>query len=75
MERKELINKIISKVNYLPDEKIREVNDFTEFLLSKIDDKLISKGIKKLASESKSFDILKDEENLYSVKDLKEKYK
>lgn len=75
MERKALINKIISKINYLPDEKIKEVNDFTEFLLSKIDDKLISEGIKKLASDSKSFDFLKDEEDLYSVKDLNEKHK
>ena len=75
MERKKLIKNIITKVNYLPDDKIREVNDFTEFLLGKIDDKLIAEGIKKLASESKSFDFLNDEEDLYTVKDLKEKYK
>jgi hypothetical protein len=75
MERKELINNIVAKINHLPDEKVREVNDFTEFLLSKIDDKLINEGIKKLTSEGKSFDFLKDEENLYSVNDLIERYK
>lgn len=58
----------MAKINYLPDEKIRKVNDFAEFLLSKIDDKLISEEIKKLASELKSFDFLKDEEDLKSVK-------
>jgi hypothetical protein len=75
MDRKELINNILSKINDLPDEKVREVNDFTEFLLSKIEDKLIAEGIMKLTADSKSFGFLKDEEDLYSVNDLKEKYK
>jgi len=51
-----------------------EVNDFADFLLSKIDDKITLEGIQKLTSDSKAFDFLKDEENLYSVNDLKEKY-
>jgi hypothetical protein len=75
MERKELINKVMTKIKYLPDEKIEEVNDFAEFLLSRIDDKIISEGIKKLTSESKSFSFLKEEEDLYTVNDVKEKYK
>jgi len=59
----------------LPDIKIMEVNDFADFLLSKIDDKITLEGMQKLTSDSKAFDFLKDEENLYSVNDLKEKYK
>jgi hypothetical protein len=75
MNRKVLINNVISKINLLPDIKIREVNDFADFLLSKIDDKITLEGIQKLTSDSKAFDYLKDEENLYTVNDLKEKYK
>ena len=75
MDKKELINNIISKINELPDEKVREVNDFTEFLLSKIENKLIAEGIMKLTVDSNSFEFLKDEEDLYSVNDLKEMYK
>ena len=75
MERKLLIDNVISKILLLPDTKIKEVNDFAEFLLSKIDDKITLEGIQKIASDSKVFDFLKDEENLYSVNDLKEKYK
>ena len=75
MDRKVLIDNVISKINLLPDIKIMEVNDFADFLLSKIDDKITLEGIQKLTSDSKAFDFLKDEENLYSVNDLKEKYK
>jgi hypothetical protein len=75
MERKALIENIISKINQLPDIKIKEVNDFTEFLLSKIDDTIIQEGIHKMVSDSKSFDYLIAEEDLYTVKDLKERYK
>lgn len=75
MNRKVLIDNVISKIKLLPDIKIREVNDFADFLLSKIDDRITLEGIQKLTSDSKAFDFLKDEETLYSVNDLKEKYK
>jgi hypothetical protein len=61
---------IINKINQLPDNKIKEINDFADFLLSKIDDTIIQEGIQRLTSESKVFDFLKDEEDLYSINDL-----
>ena len=75
MDRKDLIDRVIRKIKLLPDIKIREINDFADFLLSRIDDKITLEGIQKLAVESKVFEFLKDEEDLYSVNDLKEKYK
>ena len=75
MDRKKIIVNIVEKIEQLPDENIKEINDFTEFLLSKIDDRMITKGIQKMTSESKSFEFLKDEEDLYTVNDLKERYK
>jgi hypothetical protein len=75
MNRQVLINNIVKKIYKLPDIKIKEIEDFTDFLLSKIDDKIIQEGIQKLASNSKVFDYLKDEEDLYSVNDIKETYK
>ena len=75
MNRRLLIDNIISKIKLLPDPKIIEINDFAEFLLSRIDDKITTEGKQKLASASKTFEFLKDEEDLYSVNDLKEKYK
>ncbi len=75
MNRKALIENTINKIRQLPGKKIKEVNDFADFLLSKIDDKIIQEGIQKMISDSKSFDYLKDEEDLYTVDDLKERYK
>lgn len=75
MDRKVLIEKLKNKIELLPDNKIQEVEDFADFLLSKIDDKITVEGIQKLVSDSKVFDFLKDDEDLYSVNDLKEKYK
>ena len=75
MDRQALIESTIDKINRLPDNKIKEINDFADFLLSKIDDNIIREGIHKLISQSKSFEYLKNEEDLYTVNDLKEKYK
>ena len=75
MDRKVLIENIVEKIGHLPDEKIKEVIDFTEFLLSKIEDRLITEGITKLTSDSGSFNFLEYEEDLYTVNDLKEKGK
>ena len=75
MNRQVLINNIIKKIGRLPDIEIKEINDFADFLLSKIDDKIILEGIHKIISKSKSYDFLNDEEDLYSVNDLKERYK
>ncbi len=75
MNRQVLIDNTIDKIKQLPDMKLKEVNDFADFLLSKIDDKIIREGVQKLISDSKSFQYLKDEEDLYSVDDLKERYR
>ncbi len=64
MNKQVLIDITIDKIRQLPDIKIKEANDFTDFLLSKIDDKIIQEEIQKIISESKSFDYLKDQEDL-----------
>jgi hypothetical protein len=43
--------------------------------LQKIDDQILQEGIQELASKSKVFSYLNEEEELYSVNDLKERYK
>ena len=75
MDRKILLEKLTRKINLLPDSKIQEINDFTDFLLRKIDDNITVEGIQKLISDSRAFDFLKEDDDLYTVNDLKEKYK
>ena len=72
MNREILIKETIEKIQRLPDLKIKEINDFADFLLSRIDDKMLLEGIQKLTSDSKVFEYLRDEEVLYTLNDIKE---
>jgi len=75
MERETIIDETVKKLNRLPLDRLRQVEDFVDFVISRIDDKLLVEGIQKLTSDSKAFEYLKDEKDLYSVNDLKEKYR
>lgn len=75
MTRQILIERTITKISKLPENRIREISDYAEFLLKNIDEKIMTEGIQKLVSESKSFEFLKEEEDLYTKEDLKEIYK
>ena len=70
MNREVIIENIVNKIKQLPDAGIMEVNDFAEFLLSKIDDQIIKEGISSIIAESRTFEFLHDEEDLYTVNDL-----
>ena len=75
MNRETLIKNTVNKINKLPDSEIIEVSYFTDFLICKIEDQILTKGIEEVISKSKSLDFLNEEEDLYTVKDLKERYK
>ncbi|WP_430810978.1 MULTISPECIES: hypothetical protein [unclassified Carboxylicivirga] len=75
MNKQAIIKDTIQTLNRLPADKVNQVHDFAEYLLSKLDDSLIAEGVQKLSSASKALDYLYEEEDLYSVNDLKERYK
>ena len=75
MTREILIQKTIDHLAKLPDQKLQEVSDFAEYLLNRIDDRVVTEGIQKLTSDSNAYKFLEEEEDLYSVKDLKQRYK
>ena len=75
MTKEQLINKTLQILSQLPQDKIREINDFADYILKKYEEKTIQKGTEQLMSNSKTFDFLKDEEDLYTSDDLKEKFK
>lgn len=70
-----LIKKTIHNLTKLPDQKLKVVSDFTEFLVSQIEDQSFTKGIQQLVLSSKAYEFLEKEEDLYTVEDLKEKYR
>ena len=75
MSRDNLIKKMLDTVSKLPDERAIEVIDFADYILHKHEEETLKKGMEKLVSDGKAFEFLKEEEELYSAKDLKERYK
>jgi hypothetical protein len=74
MTREKLIKKTIEYLDKLPDNKLKEVSDFAEFLLNRIENQILTDGIQKLVTDSNSFQFLENEEDLYSSDDLKERF-
>lgn len=75
MAKEKLIKNTLKTLYKLPDDRIKEVNNFADFVLQKYEEGIIQKGVQQLMSNSRSFEFLEDEEELYSVEDLKEKFK
>ena len=74
MMRETLINKTVKALSKLPNYKIKEVSDFTEYIFKKYEEETLQKGIEKLVSDSNAFQFLNEDEDLYTVNDIIEKY-
>ena len=73
MEREAIMRQTVHNIEQLPTRRIREVNDYVEFMLQKTEDVLITEGLQQLASSCHGFDFLNDEPDLYSINDLRTK--
>ena len=74
MTREAIINKTLKVLSALPSDKMEEVADFASYVLKKHEDDLMQRSIEKLVEDSSAFDFLKDEEEIYTLKDIIEKY-
>ena len=75
MSREILLKHTIESLTRLPDQKLKEVSDFAEFPLHKMEDRILTDRIQNLIFESNSYKFLLAEEEIYTVNDLKEVYK
>lgn len=75
MTRTLLIDQTVKSIKKLPENKLREVSDYVEFLLQREEEVEYRKQIAQAASESRAFSFLEDEEELYVDSDLKVIYK
>jgi len=75
MTREAIIQKTVEVLQALPDEKIEEVSDFADYILKTYDDRLLRRGMQALVEKSDTFSFVAEDQELYTVKDLKEKYK
>ena len=75
MEREVLVKNTVGRIGQLPIKRVQEVNDFVEFLIQRTDDATITDGLQQLSSISDTYDFLSDEPELYSVNDLKVRFR
>jgi predicted 3-demethylubiquinone-9 3-methyltransferase (glyoxalase superfamily) len=75
MSRRQVIEKALEVISQLPDEKVSEVVDFASFVLKRHEETTLQKGIEQLIETSSAFSFLHSEEDLYTLDDLKERYK
>jgi len=74
MNREKLLNDAIAKLKMLPEDKVILAHDFTEFLYHKYEEYILREGVQNLVVESESFKFLKNDEDIYTVNDIKGKY-
>ena len=74
MSKQELIEKTISALQKLPADKVAEVSEFADLMLQRNRDKEITSAIGQLSSKPKSYQFLEDEEDLYTLNDVKAPY-
>ncbi len=75
MSRRQLVEQALQTINQLPEEKISEVVDFAAYILKKHEETVLQRGIERLVETSNAFAFLHEEEDLYTLDDLKERYK
>jgi len=62
------------KIDLLPANKLDALRKFTDFMLCKANNEIITRHLMKLLEQSSAFNFLNDEPDLYSAKNLIEKY-
>jgi hypothetical protein len=74
MTRESIIEKTVNAMSQLSLEKAVEISDFADFMLKKYEESLLSNGLTKIVAEGKAYQFLEEEEEIYTVNDLKELY-
>ncbi|HEV2833622.1 MAG TPA: hypothetical protein VGW31_16695 [Hanamia sp.] len=74
MKRQNIIERTLKVINQLPVDKALEISEFADFIFKRYEEQKLTKGIQKMVSESQTFDFLNNEEEIYSLADLKEVY-
>ena len=74
MKRATLMQQAIENISRLPEPQLKEINDFAEFLLSRIQQEILSEEVSSTNLASDAYKFLEADADLYTVNDLKVKY-
>lgn len=71
MTRETIIEQTIKILSQLPQERVEEIADF---VFKKYEEQILTIGIQEMISDSKAFRFLAEDDDIYSVADLKERF-
>jgi hypothetical protein len=74
MTKEIIIERTLKVINLLPNDKAEEISDFADFVFKRYEENELLSGIQNLVAESKTFDFLNKEDEIYALTDLKEIY-
>jgi hypothetical protein len=74
LTKEAIIQKTLEALKLLPKEKAEEISNFADFLLRKYEEVTLQQGIQKLQAKGETFNFLNEDEELYSIRDIKEKF-
>jgi len=74
MRRQAIIERTVKAINQLPEDKAEEISNFADLVIKRYEEQLLTKGMAELTANSTAFDFLKDEEDIYTEEDIKERY-
>jgi uncharacterized protein (UPF0248 family) len=72
MKKQLIIEKTLKAINQFPNDKAVEISDFADFLFKRYEEEELAKVLQSVISESKTFFILREDDEIYSIKDLKD---
>lgn len=71
MIKQAIIERTVKIINQLPESKAEEISDFADFVIKRYEEQSLTIDIQNLISDSRSFEFLSNEDEIYSLKDLK----
>ncbi|MEO6330593.1 MAG: hypothetical protein ABIO55_16790 [Ginsengibacter sp.] len=74
MTREAIIQKTVQALTILPADKAEEISDFADFMLKKYEELTLQQGLLILQSQHETFDFLNEDDEIYSLADIKEKF-
>lgn len=74
MTKQAIIERTLEAINQLPVDKAEEISDFADFVRKRHQEQQLTEGIQLLIEKGTAFEFLRDEEDIYTIADLKEVY-
>ena len=73
--RDDLIRANVRKLDQLSTEQVQLVTDFIDFLLERTEEQNLQTSVQQFIEKSHTYQFLREEPELYGLKDLKKRYR